>query len=257
MELGEDPYARLSGAPEDGRLQSGEVRKARRGPGARLGQRRKEMKPSGQEARGPSTPKAAQGPPRVVAGTADDGEGLPFRTGGVGESCAHRSQMGSPPQRTPPAATAPGWGGRGSGAPSPGPRRGDPPSLQGAQPFLPAPGALTWKRFFTHSFFMAGEGAGRASGRGGDGRGRGGVGGGAGGDPGAGGSRRCWRKEPRGRRSPGAGKAAAPGACPSPASWRPTLRPLPCPAPLRPLGQLSPAHLRLAPASRALGTWGN
>lgn len=76
-------------------------------------------------------------------------------------------------------------------APSPGPSRGDPPSLGAPSPSCPhpeppAPGALTWKRFFTHSFFMAGEGAGPAAGRGGDRRGRGGVGGGAGGELGSG-----------------------------------------------------------------------
>lgn len=198
----------------------------------------------------------------MVGGTAADGQGLPFRAGrGGGNLCAQIAN------REPSAARpASGHSGRGeAGAapepPPPGsavvtrpPSRAPIPSCP--LPAPPAPGALTWKRFFTHSFFMAGEGAGRASGRGGDGRGRGGVGGGAGGDPGAGGSRLWWRKEPPGHWSPGRGKAAAPRACPSPARWHPSWLPFSCPAPL---GQLSPAspHLHLASASRTLGTWGN
>lgn len=193
------------------------------------------------------------------------GRVCPSAQGGVGGKL--RAQIAD---REPSAARlASGhsrWGGAGAAPepPPPGPAVVTRPPFRAPSPSCPlpappAPGALTWKRFFTHSFFMAGEGAGRASGRGGDGRGRGGVGGGAGGDPGADGSRRWWRKEPRGRWSPGRGKAAAPRACPSPASWHPTLCPFPCAAPLCPLGQLSPAfpHLHLASASRALGTWGN
>lgn len=175
---------------------------------------------------------------------------------------------GAPRSAPGPRPRGPGLGRRGSGAPSPGPAAATRPPSGAPSPSCPlpappAPRALTWKRFFTHSFFMAGEGAGPAAGRGGDGRGRGGVGGGAGGEAGsrrgAGGGRRRWRKEPRGRGSPGGGKAAAAaaaaaaGAGPSPASPHPPHRtPLPSPATLRPLGRRSPASRPPRPAS-ALG----
>lgn len=131
--------------------------------------------------------------PQGVKGVEVDGGLLPFSAGrGLRFPVAGQGapSPGSCPARRPHSAGL-GWGQRYSTAPSPGPSRGDPPSLGAPSPSCPhpeppAPGALTWKRFFTHSFFMAGEGAGPAAGRGGDRRGRGGVGGGAGGELGSG-----------------------------------------------------------------------
>lgn len=252
--------ARLPGAPEDGRLQGGGPGKPGRAP-AQVGQRLEENKVG----------KKLVGAPRQRRrGDLPGGRGECSRWGwgrggsarGGAGGCALLQQI-----REPRPRGLSGQGGTGA-TPAPPPRaqRGDPPSLRVPsssypRPAPPAPGALTWKRFFTHSFFMAGEGAGRAAGRGGDGRGRGGVGGGGG--AGGGGERTgaapvaqaaSGAREPR--RGEGGGRAQSP---PLPRQPAPHLAPLPWPAPLRPLGQLSPAfpHPHPASASQALDTWGN
>lgn len=169
------------------------------------------------EANGCPAPKLQRWPPGWSRGL-----------GTIRDSALQRGEgperSGRGPGRPPPihraAAVRPrGWGGAGA-APTP-----PPPGLAAVTrppygapspscplPALPAPGALTWKRFFTHSFFMAGEGAGPAAGRGGDGGGGAESEAGPGASWGAGGSPRGWRKEPPGLGSPGGGKAKAAAA---------------------------------------------
>lgn len=204
MELSADPCALLSRAPEDGRLQSGGLGKAGRGPEPGLG--RGEGSRGGREASGRCTPQTAAGAP--PGGSRGSGARGSARPRGEGPALSGRRRG------APRSAPARGLGARVGQArprrPLPGPAAVTRPPSGAPSPACPlaappAPGALTWKRFFTHSFFMAGEGAGPAAGRGGDGRGRGGVGGGAGGELGSGREPARVAEGAAGPREPGRG----------------------------------------------------
>lgn len=205
------PCAWLPGAREDRRLQTGGLGKAGAGGRGWMEERGDQVakKPVDNPRRS-----CGGGLPEGSRGIADDGAWLlgvvcPSVRGGA---AALGTLAREPPRARPAAAPQPlGGAGAASAPPPPGPGRGDPPSLGAPSPSRPlpappAPGALTWKRFFTHSFFMAGEGAAPAAGRGGDGRGRGGVGGGAGGEQGSGREPAPVAEGAAGPREPGRGE---------------------------------------------------
>lgn len=171
--------------------------------------------------------------------------GLPCRVGRGGRGSARSDRRWGAPRSAPSARPRrPGWGGRGSSAPISGPSRGDPPSLRGAQPSLPPPGAARPRsphlETLLHPQLLHGGGGGRAGGRArrgpaGAGRSRRRGRGRSGERAGAGGSRRRWRKEP-----------GAPGA----QAGRRLQRRRPEPAPPPPAGTLPSApSLSCSPAS--------
>lgn len=182
----------------------------------------------------------------MVAETEADGGLCPSARGGVGGGGGLLTQIadGEPPRRVPSSwPPPPGWGRRGSSAPSPGPGRGDPPSLRGAQPFLPPPGAARPRsphlETLLHPQLLHGGGGGRAGGRARRGR------------AGAGRSRRRGRGRSGERAGASAGGGRSLGAAGALAGgrWRRRRRPEPAPPP--PAGAPPGApSLSCSPASR-------
>lgn len=164
---------------------------------------------------------AAGASPGVAAIAGAGGWGGGGSALGRGEGPVGRGAPWSAPCSPP---CPPGWGRLGSGAPSPGPRRGDPPSLRGAQPFLPPPGAARPRsphlETLLHPQLLHGGGGGRAGGRARRGR------------AGAGRSRRRGRGRGGERAGDGAGGGRSLGAAGARAGGRRRrrLRPRPEPA---------------------------
>lgn len=265
IELSPDPCTRLPGAREDGRrLQSGGLGGAGRAR-AQIGQRLEENKVAKKPVGAPHQRRRRDLPGWSRGMQAMGMGGL--RAGRGGGLCAQTADPGAP-WAPGLAASAARVGQARLQRPFPGPSRGDPPSLPpGAQPFLPPPGAARPRsphlETLLHPQLLHGGGGGRAGGR--ARRGRAGA--------------RRSRSRRRGRGRPGSGLEPAPVAeaasgarepgrgegggraqsPPLPRRPAPHLAPLPWPAPLRPLGRLSPAspHPHPESASRALDTWGN